>query len=124
MDLEFEPGKNIAMKIPSHEYENTVHFYREVLRFREITGGGVDDTDTPKFEFGDQVLWLDCMPGLSQSEIWLEVVASDIGKASEYLKEQGCHRRDEIEPLPNGFKAFWLSSHSNNIHLVSSSGDT
>jgi len=121
MDLEFEPGKNIAMKIPAHEYENTLRFYREVLRFKEITGSGADDT--PKFEFGDKVLWLDRMPGLSQSEIWLEVVTSDIVKASEYLKQQGCHRRDEIEPLPSGFKAFWVSSPSNIIHLVSSAND-
>jgi len=118
MDLAFEPGKNIAMKIPAHEYESTVRFYREVLRFKELTGSGANDT--PKFEFGGKVLWLDCMPGFSQSEIWLEVVASDIGRASEYLKEQGCHRRDEIEPLPSGFKAFWISSPSNIIHLVSS----
>ncbi len=122
MDLEFEPGQNIAMKIPVHEYEDTVRFYREVLRFKEITGSGAHDT--PKFEFGDKVLWLDCVSNLSQSEIWLEVVTSDIGKAAEYLKEQGCHRRDEIEPLPDGFKAFWISSPSNIIHLVSGSHDT
>lgn len=122
MDLEFEPGRNIAMKIPAHEYENTVRFYREVLRFKERTGTGADDT--PRFEFGDKILWLDRMPGLSQSEIWLEVVASNIEEASEYLKEQGCYRRDEIEPLPSGFKAFWISSPSNIIHLVSSSNDT
>lgn len=122
MDLEFGPGKNIAMKIPAHEYESTVRFYREVLGFKEITGSGAGDT--PRFEFGDKVLWLDCMPGLSQSEIWLEIVASDIDKASEYFKEKGCHRRDEIEPLPNGFKAFWISSPSNIIHLISSSDGT
>lgn len=122
MDLAFEPGRNIAMKIPAHEYESTLRFYREVLRFKEITGEGADDT--PRFEFGEKVLWLDCMPGLSQSEIWLEVVTSDIDEASEYLQERGCHRRDEIEPLPSGFKAFWISSPSNIIHLVSSSNDT
>lgn len=122
MDVEFEPGKNIAMKIPAHEYESTVRFYREVLRFKETTGSGPNDT--PKFEFGDKVLWLDRMPGLSQSEIWLEVVASDIGRAAEYLKGQGCHRRDEIEPLPPGFKAFWVSSPCNIIHLVSQSDDS
>ncbi|MBK1851078.1 hypothetical protein FE845_06980 [Marinobacter sp. 1-4A] len=122
MDLEFQPGTNIALKIPAHEYQSTVRFYRDVLRFTEIQSNGPDDT--PRFEFGDKVLWLDCMSGLSQSEIWLEVVTSDIGEASEYLKEQGCHRRDEIEPLPNGFKAFWISSPSNIIHLVSSSSDT
>ncbi|MBW7469494.1 hypothetical protein QQF73_11455 [Marinobacter sp. M216] len=122
MDPEFQPGKNIAMKIPAHEYESTVRFYRDVLGFKEIPSEGTDDS--PRFEFGDKVLWLDCMPGLSQSEIWLEVVASDIGKAAEYLKEQGCSRRDEIEPLPSGVKAFWISSPSDIIHLVTSSSDT
>lgn len=117
MNLEFQPGRNIAMKIPAHEYENTLHFYRNILRFKEITGS--EPGDTPRFEFGDKTLWLDRMPGLSQSEIWLEVVASDIDQAAEYLKAQGCHRRDEIEPLPSGFKAFWISSPSNIIHLVS-----
>jgi predicted enzyme related to lactoylglutathione lyase len=118
MSVEFEPGKNIAMKIPAHEYDSTVRFYREVLRFKEITGNGANDT--PRFEFGDKVLWLDRMPGLSQSEIWLEIVASDINEASKYLAAQGCQRRDEIEPLPSGFNAFWVSSPSNIIHLVSS----
>ena len=103
------------MKIPSV-------FYREVLRFKEITGTNADDT--PKFQFGDRVLWLDCAPGLSQSEVWLEVVTTDIDKAAEYLKEYGCRRRDEIELLPEGLKAFWVASPSNIIYLVSSSNDT
>lgn len=121
MSLEFQPGKNIAMKIPAHEYQDTLHFYRNILCFNEITTDGKDDT--PRFEFGDKTLWLDCMPSLSQSEIWLEVITNDIGQASDYLKDQGCSRRDEIEPLPPGFKAFWISSPANIIHLVSSSGD-
>lgn len=118
MNLDFQPGSNIAMKIPAHEYEDTVRFYRDVLRFKELSGSGPNDT--PRFEFGDKVLWLDCMPGLSQSEIWLEVVASDIDLAADYLREQGCRRRDEIEPLPAGLKAFWIASPANIIHLVSS----
>lgn len=108
MELEFEPGKNIAMKVPSHEYENTVRFYGDVLGFKELTGRG--ENDTPKFEFDDKVLWLDCMPGLSQSEIWLEVVASNVEEASDYLKEQGCYRRDEMGRFlmalkPSGYRA-------------------
>ena len=118
MDAEFEPGQNIAMKIPTHEYESTVHFYRDVLRLKELSGKG--GGDSPRFEFGDKVLWLDKVPGLSQAEIWLEIVTNDIGAASVYLKEQGCHRRDDIEPLPEGLNAFWISSPSNIIHLVAS----
>jgi len=117
MDLQFQPGKNIAMKVPAHEHEDTVRFYRDVLRLKDISSGGPDDT--PRFEFGDKVLWLDCEPGVSQSEIWLEIVTNDIDQAAEYLKTQGLHRRDGIEPLPEGFQAFWISSPSNIIHLVS-----
>ncbi|QOC24064.1 hypothetical protein IC757_08170 [Wenzhouxiangella sp. AB-CW3] len=109
------------MKIPAHEYEHTVNFYREILGLTEIQPNGPDDT--PRFEFGDKVLWLDRMPGLSQAEIWLEVIASDIDSASEHLKQQGCQRRDEIEPLPSGFKAFWISSPCNIIHLVTTPGE-
>ncbi|MCK5789925.1 MULTISPECIES: VOC family protein [unclassified Ketobacter] len=112
----FHPGKNIAMKIPTHEYEHTLRFYREILRFEELSARHPDDT--PRFRFGDKVLWLDCMPGLSQSEIWLEVLTDDIEQAADYFKASGCQRRDEIEPLPEGMKAFWVSSPSNIIHLV------
>ena len=31
MEAKFEPGRNIAMKIPTHEHESTVRFYRDVL---------------------------------------------------------------------------------------------
>lgn len=117
MKPEFRPGKNIAMKIPAHEYESTVGFYRDVVELRELTAIGSDTT--PRFEFGDKVLWLDCEARLSQAEIWLEIVTDNIEMASEYLAEQGCDRRDEIEPLPDGFQAFWVSSPSNIIHLVS-----
>ncbi|RUO29759.1 hypothetical protein CWE12_07240 [Aliidiomarina sedimenti] len=114
----FTPGANIAMKIPTHEYQTTVHFYREVLGLEELTSD--EPGATPKFAFGDKVLWLDSVAALSQAETWLEIVTNDIEAASAYLKEQGCHRRDEIEPLPDDFKAFWISSPANIIHLVSS----
>jgi hypothetical protein len=122
MNVDFQPGSNIAMKIPTHEYQATVHFYRNILRLKEIPAN--EPQETPRFEFGDKVLWLDSMSGLSQAEIWLEIVASDIDQASVYLKQQGCYRRDEIEPLPAGFKAFWISSPCNIIHLVTSSTDS
>lgn len=121
MALEFQPGRNIAMKIPAHEYRDTVRFYRDVLGLKEIPSTGPEDT--PRFEFGDKVLWLDCVPGISQAEIWLEVVTNDVDQAAKHLDAQGCHRRDEIEPLPEGFKGFWISSPSNIIHLISSGND-
>lgn len=117
MELKFAAGRNIAMKIPAHEYQDTVRFYREVIGLNELTSA--EAGATPRFEFGDKVLWLDCMPGLSQAETWLEIQTSDLDQAAAVLAAQGCHRRDEIEPLPVGFQAFWISSPANIIHLVS-----
>ena len=116
----FTPGRNIAMKVPTHEYERTVEFYRDVLGLTEITTGTTGE-EPPRFEFGDKVLWLDCVAGISHAEIWLEVMTDDLELAAARFDGHGCARRDEIEPLPPGFKAFWLSSPANIIHLVSES---
>jgi catechol 2,3-dioxygenase-like lactoylglutathione lyase family enzyme len=117
MKPKFAAGRNIAMKVPSHEYQATVAFYREVLGFAPIEEPG---TDAVRFAFGDKVLWIDDVPALSQAEIWLEVVTDDAEGAASYLAEHDCVRRDEIEPLPEGMKAFWISSPANIIHLISS----
>lgn len=118
----FQPGRNIAMKIPIHEYQRTLRFYRDVVGLQPLHGDGPDET--PRFAFGDKVLWLDCVAGLSQSEIWLEIVTDDIDGAAFCLTQHGCHRRDDIEPLPEGFRAFWIASPANIIHLVSSRDGT
>jgi len=36
----FQPGRNIAMKVPAHEYQRTLAFYRETLALEELTPGG------------------------------------------------------------------------------------
>ena len=50
----FIAGGNIAMKIPTHDYEQTVKFYRGIIGLPEI------EVDSPSvvFEFGDKRLWL------------------------------------------------------------------
>ena len=112
----FTAGKNIAMKVPSHEFKKTVEFYGDVLGLPEAD---VADKGTSQvFEFGGKNLWVDKIDGISQAEIWLEIETDDIDAASGYLAEKGCIRRDEIEPLPNGYKGFWVSSPSNIIHLM------
>ena len=116
MSVSFTPGNNIAMKIPSHEYAATLHFYRDVLGLKSLARS--DSGDTPRFEFGDKVLWLDKEPGISQAEIWLEIVCDDLDAAAAHLAHHGLQRRDEIEPLPDGFPGFWIASPSNIIHLV------
>jgi len=70
----FSAGRNIAMKVPPHLYESSIQFYREVLGFKEIT------THAPSvgFEFGSNNLWIDRVPGISQAEIWLEVITKSL----------------------------------------------
>lgn len=124
MPPKFEPGNNIAMKVPVHEYENTVAFYRDALGLQQIDDHAPSSTESARFEFGGKVLWIDKVPSLSQAEIWLEIVTSDCDEAARYLENRGCVRRDEIEDLPHGFRGFWVASPSNIIHLVTESDDT
>jgi len=118
MKPKFTPGKNIAMKVPVHEFDKTVTFYRDILGFQEIDASSPADIDSVIFKFGDKNLWIDKKSEISQAEIWLEIMTDDIESASAYFEESNCVRRDEIEPLPEGFKAFWLANPANIIHLI------
>lgn len=111
----FRPGKNIAMKMPPAEYDRMVGFYRDVLGF-EVIGTHPHST---VFRFGDKRLWVDRVATLSQGEVWLEVQAEDVTAAAAWFAGQGVARRDEIEPLPDGFDGFWIAAPGGMIHLVS-----
>ncbi|TQV88165.1 VOC family protein [Aliikangiella coralliicola] len=114
----FKAGKNIAMKVPSHEYEKTVAFYRDILGFKISDASSPDSFESIAFEFGDKNLWIDKINGISQAETWLEIEADNIEQAKKYFDELGVTRRDEIEPLPKEFNGFWIANPANIIHLV------
>lgn len=114
----FTPGRNIAMKVPVHEYDRTVAFYRNVLGLQQLEHAGYSATQTTRFAFGDKVLWIDRVKGLSQSETWIELITDDIQAAAKHLAQHNIARRDEIEPLPDDFAGFWIASPCNVIHLV------
>lgn len=59
-----------------------------------------------------------------QAEIWLEVVTDNIQAASAHLKSAGIVRCDEIEPLPKGMKAFWVSNPASVVHLFSQGSES
>ncbi|WP_281557189.1 hypothetical protein [Thalassomonas sp. RHCl1] len=118
MKPEFSPGKNIAIKTPAHEYADVIHFYQDILGFKQLPHNAADPFESVCFAFGDKVLWIDKITGISQSEIWLEIISDDIPAAKKHLEQAGCSIRNEIEPLPDDLNAFWLSSPSNIIHLV------
>jgi hypothetical protein len=109
----FAAGRNIAMKVPPHQYEATIRFYRDVIGLEPI------EAQPPAlgFKFGSNQLWIDRVTTVSQAEIWLEVVTDDVDQAAKLLESEGVVRCDEIEPLGD-MKAFWISSPAAIVHLV------
>jgi hypothetical protein len=114
MSVKFAGGRNIALKVPPHLYAATVRFYRDVVGLKPL------DNHPPAvgFVFGANQLWIDEVPGMSQAELWLELVADDVPAAAEHLAKAGVVRCDEIEPLPEGFEGFWISNPAQIVHIV------
>ena len=56
MKPEFKPGNNIAMKVPTHEFEQTVSFYRDVLSLERDEFAEQNAPDACFFKFGDKTL--------------------------------------------------------------------
>ena len=111
---QFSGGANIAIKCPSHTYEQTVAFYRDTLGLpliEEEAGGCI-------FQFGPIRLWIDNVPYLSQPDIWLEVETNDTEAAASFLKVHGVTRRDEVEQLREDFDGFFVSAPNGVVHLV------
>ena len=110
----FRGGRNLALKVPPHQLEATVAFYRDVLGLERLPTEG----SSTAFRFGALCLWVDRCPRLSQAELWLEIQTDDPGAAAERLARQGVVRCDEIEPLPDGFQGFWIANAAGIVHLV------
>ncbi len=121
MTVMFEGGKNIAMKVPPHQYEATVRFYRDLLRLQQIDGPAGDAVG---FKFGANNLWIDRVPGMSQAELWLEIVTNDTAGAARALADAGVVRCDDIEKLGSDFDGYWISSPAAIVHLVDAKSDS
>lgn len=114
----FAGSRNIAIKVPAHEWEATVAFYRDVLGLASID----DHEGATGFVFGTNQLWIDRMPALSRSEVWLQVTTDDIGAARERLETAGIVHCDAVEPLGDGAASFWILSPAATVHLVTPTG--
>ena len=111
---QFSGGANIAIKCPSHTYEQTVSFYRDTLALPLIE----EEPEGCIFQFGPNRLWIDKVPNLSQPDIWLELETNDTEAAAAFLKIHGVARRDEVEQLREDFNGFFISAPNGVIHLV------
>ncbi|GEC70515.1 hypothetical protein SAMN05443543_103158 [Flavobacterium flevense] len=102
MDIKFEAGINIAIKIPKSKYDKTVAFYRDILKLKveekSITNPTVSRTHEVKF--GNNIIWLDCVDNYTHSETWLQLTVPNVAEAQEYLLSNGVETCDEIEEIP------------------------
>ena len=114
----FAGGPNIAMKVPPHQWEATVAFYRDTLGLEEIPNPFGGDVESVGFAFGANQLWIDKVPTMSQAELWLELQTDDTAAAARHLAAAGVARCDEIEPLGDDPSGYWISSPAAIVHLV------
>lgn len=114
MSAKIHGGINIAMKVPPHQYEATLAFYRDVVGLKPVEG----KAPAIGFELGPNRLWIDEAPGMSQAEVWLELYSNDFPSAAAHLAKAGVIRCDKIEPLPEGFRGGWFINPANIVHMV------
>ena len=115
----FRGGRNVAMKLPPDRFDATLTFYRDVLELPvESRSPG-----TAVVTFGPMRLWLDRVPTASHAEVWLEIETPSAEAAAGLLHEAGVTRCDDIEPLPDGFKGFWIKNPADIVHLLAQQTD-
>src|SRR5262245_19716040 len=114
MTARFDGGVDIAMKVPPHQFQATLAFYRDTIGLKPIT----DKAPAIGFELGPNKLWIDEAPAMSQAEIWLELFTDDFAAAADHLATAKVVRCDPIEPLPAGFRGGWITSPANIVHMV------
>src|SRR5947207_12871514 len=79
---QFSGGANIAIKCPSHTYEQTIAFYRDTLGLPLIE----EEKDGCIFQFGPNRLWIDSVPNLSHPDICLTLETKPNESAAEFQK--------------------------------------
>lgn len=108
--MEITPGKNIAIKVPLHKWEDTVAYYRDKVGLKIVK----TLANSIGFAFGPMTLWIDRVERQSQVDIWLELFSDDPDGA---LAKLGSPRRDELEPL-DGVNGLWTSDPAGVVLLV------
>lgn len=105
-----KPGKNIAIKVPLHRWEDTVAFYRDRVGLKVAR----ELEESTGFEFGGMTLWIDRVRHQSQTDVWIELF-DDAPDAA--LAALGSPQRDELEPL-NGVTGHWTSDPAGTVILL------
>lgn len=118
--LKFRGGRNVAMKLPPHQYEAMIKFYRDTL------GLEVQQTsdNSHAVDYGPIRLWLDRCPNTSHAELWLDIGTNDTKAAAKHLAAEGVVRCDAIEELPKNFDGYWIANSAGIVHIVSGYEDS
>ncbi|RUU62631.1 hypothetical protein EOC99_17465 [Mesorhizobium sp. M7A.T.Ca.TU.009.01.1.1] len=114
MTTKITGGINIAMKVPPHQYEATIAFYRDVVGLKPFT----DKAPAIGFELAPNRLWIDEAPMMSQAEVWLELFTKDFLMAADHFAKAGVVRCDAIEPLGEDFRGGWITNPANIVHML------
>ena len=118
MKIKFEAGINIAIKIPKSKYDQTVTFYRNILKL-DVQEKPIENptvSRTHQVKFGNNIMWLDCVDNYTHSETWLELNVDDVEKATEYLSSNGINTCDEFEELPENMH--WITDPAGTVFIV------
>lgn len=115
---QFQPGKNMAMKVPLAKYHEMVHFYRDILLLEteEVELNHPQVAKTCKVNINDITLWIDGIEDLSQKDLWFELETDSIQAAMEYLSANNVEQDDSLEQLPSN--AHWIKDPAGNIILL------
>jgi predicted enzyme related to lactoylglutathione lyase len=117
-NIGFNGGVNIAIKIPKSKYEQTVHFYRDVLKL-PVEEKPIDNptvSRTHEVKFGNNIVWLDCVDNYTHSEVWLELKTGNVEKATSYLQKQGIDTCDELEKIPDNMH--WIQDPAGTVFII------
>jgi len=118
MEVNFEGGVNIALKIPKAKYEQTVAFYRDILKLeveeRPINNPTVSRTH--KVKFGGNTVWLDCVDNYTHAETWLELTTNNVEAATRHLSGHGVYPCDEIEQIPGNMH--WIMDPAGTVFIL------
>ncbi|UZJ63912.1 glyoxalase [Sphingobacterium sp. KU25419] len=118
MDVKFEAGINIAIKIPKSKYNKTVAFYKDILKLNveEKPINNPTISRTHEVKFGNNVIWLDCVDNYTHSETWLQLTVPNMEEAESYLKANSVDTCDEIEELPKNMH--WIQDPAGTVFNV------
>lgn len=118
METRFEGGVNIAIKIPKSKYNQTVAFYRDILKL-EVEEKPINNptvSRTHQVKFGQNLVWLDCVDNYTHSETWLELNTENVGYATKYLQSKGVETCDELEQVPEDMH--WITDPAGTVFIV------